>query len=56
MRQLKRVRWIHGELLYMPPKGSYPGGRDYHQMVSYFLYKNLIIIIVIWGHFFHHQM
>jgi hypothetical protein len=37
MRRLRRVRWIHGELLCMPPKGSYPGGQDYHKMVSYFM-------------------
>jgi hypothetical protein len=37
MIQLRRVRWIHGELLCMPSKGSYPGGQDYHKMVSYFM-------------------
>jgi hypothetical protein len=37
MRKLRRLRWIHGELLCMPSKGSYPGGRDYHKMVSYFM-------------------
>jgi hypothetical protein len=37
MRRLRRLRWIHGELLCMPSKGSYPGGQDYHQMVSYFM-------------------
>jgi hypothetical protein len=37
MRRLRRVRWIHGELLCMPVKGSYPGGQDYHKMVSYFM-------------------
>jgi hypothetical protein len=37
MRKLRRLRQIHGELLCMPPKGSYPGGQDYHQMVSYFM-------------------
>jgi hypothetical protein len=37
MRRLKRVRWIHGELLCMPAKGSYPGGQDYHKMVSYIM-------------------
>jgi hypothetical protein len=37
MRRLRRLRWIHGELLCMPPKGSYPGGQDYHKMVSYFM-------------------
>jgi hypothetical protein len=37
MRKLRRVRWIHGELLCMPPKRSYPGGQDYHQMVNYFM-------------------
>jgi hypothetical protein len=37
MNRLRRARWIHGELLCMPPKGSYPGGRDYHKMVSYFM-------------------
>jgi hypothetical protein len=37
MRKLKRLRWIHGELLCMPAKGSYPGGQDYHQMVNYFM-------------------
>jgi hypothetical protein len=37
MRRLKQLRWIHGELLCMPPKGSYPGGQDYHKMVNYFM-------------------
>jgi hypothetical protein len=37
MRRLRRVRYIHGELLCMPSKGSYPGGQDYHQMISYFI-------------------
>jgi hypothetical protein len=37
MRKLRRFRWIHGELLCMPVKGSYPGGQDYHQIVSYFM-------------------
>jgi hypothetical protein len=37
MRKLRRLRWIHGELLCMPVKGNYPGGQDYHQMVSYFM-------------------
>jgi hypothetical protein len=37
MRRLRRLRWIHGELLCMPVKGSYPGGQDYHKMVSYFM-------------------
>jgi antitoxin component YwqK of YwqJK toxin-antitoxin module len=37
MRKLRKLMWIHGELLCMPPKGSYPGGRDYQQMVSYFM-------------------
>jgi hypothetical protein len=37
MRRLKQLRWIHGELLCMPAKGSYPGGQDYHKMVSYFM-------------------
>jgi hypothetical protein len=37
MRKLRRLRWIHGELLCMPSKGSYPGGQDYHQMISYFM-------------------
>jgi hypothetical protein len=37
MRRLRRPKWIHGELLCMPPKGSYPGGQDYHQMVNYFM-------------------
>jgi hypothetical protein len=37
MRQLRKVRWIHGELLCMPAKGSYLGGQDYHKMVSYFM-------------------
>jgi CRISPR/Cas system CMR-associated protein Cmr5 small subunit len=37
IRKLRRVRWIHGELLCMPVKGSYPGGQDYHKMVSYFM-------------------
>jgi hypothetical protein len=37
MRRLRRVKYIHGELLCMPSRGSYPGGHDYHQMVSYFM-------------------
>ena len=37
MRRLRHVKWIHGELLCMPPKGKYPGGQDYHKMVSYFM-------------------
>jgi hypothetical protein len=37
MNRLRRLRWIHGELLCMPPKGSYLGGQDYHRMVSYFM-------------------
>jgi hypothetical protein len=37
INRLKRVKMIHRELLCMPPKGSYPGGQDYHQMVSYFM-------------------
>jgi hypothetical protein len=37
MNRLRRLRWIHGELLCMPIKGNYPGGLDYHQMVSYFM-------------------
>jgi hypothetical protein len=37
IKRLKRVSWIHKELLCMPPKGSYPGGQDYHQAVSYFM-------------------
>jgi antitoxin component YwqK of YwqJK toxin-antitoxin module len=37
MNRLKRVRMIHKELLCMPPKGSYPGGQDYHEAVSYFM-------------------
>jgi hypothetical protein len=37
IRRLKRVKWIHGELLCMPTKGSYPGDQDYHKMVSYFM-------------------
>jgi hypothetical protein len=37
MRKLRRLRYIHGELLCMPPKGSYPGGQDYHEAVSYFM-------------------
>jgi hypothetical protein len=37
MRRLRKVRYIHGELLCMPAKGSYPGGQDYHKMVSYFM-------------------
>jgi hypothetical protein len=34
MRRLRKVRWIRGELLCMPVKGSYPGGQAYHKMVS----------------------
>jgi hypothetical protein len=37
MRKQRRLRWIHGELLCMPVKGSYPGGQDYHKMISYFM-------------------
>ena len=37
MRRLRRLRYIHGELLCMPAKGNYPGGQDYHKMVSYFM-------------------
>jgi hypothetical protein len=37
MKRLRRVKWIHGELLCMPSKGNYPGGQDYHKMVSYFM-------------------
>jgi hypothetical protein len=37
MNRLRKTRWIHGELLCMPPRGSYPGGQDYHQMISYFM-------------------
>jgi hypothetical protein len=37
MRKLRRLRYIHGELLCMSPKGIYPGGQDYHKMVSYFM-------------------
>lgn len=36
LRRLKRVRWIHGELLCMPPKGNFQGGGDYHKMSDYF--------------------
>jgi hypothetical protein len=36
IRRLKQVRWIHGELLCRPPNGNFPGGQDYHKMVSYF--------------------
>lgn len=36
MHRLRQVRWIHGELLCMPPKGNFPGGQDYHKMVNYF--------------------
>ena len=37
IRRLRKLRWIHGELLCMPPKGNFQGGQDYHQMVSYFM-------------------
>jgi hypothetical protein len=37
IRRLRKMRWIHGELLCMPPRGSYPGGKDYHKAVSYFM-------------------
>jgi hypothetical protein len=37
INRLRRLKWIHGELLCMPIKGSYPGGQDYHKMVSYFM-------------------
>jgi hypothetical protein len=35
--RLRRVKYIHGELLCMPSRGSYPGGQDYHKMVNYFM-------------------
>lgn len=35
-QRLKRVRWIHGELLCKPPTNNFSGGRDYHRMVGYF--------------------
>jgi hypothetical protein len=34
--KLKQLRWIHGELLCKPPRGNFPGGKDYHKMVDYF--------------------
>jgi hypothetical protein len=37
LRRLKRIKCIHNELLCMPLKGSYPGGQDYHQIISYFM-------------------
>jgi hypothetical protein len=40
IKRLKRVKMIHRELLCMPPKGSYPGGQDYHKMVNYFMSMN----------------
>lgn len=36
INRLKYVRWIHGELLCSPPRGNFPGGQDYHGMISYF--------------------
>jgi hypothetical protein len=33
----KHNRWIHGELLCMPPKGNFLGGQDYHKMADYFM-------------------
>jgi hypothetical protein len=36
INRLRRVRWIHGELLCKPPRGNFLGGQDYHKMVSYF--------------------
>ncbi len=33
-KKLKRVRWIHQELLCKPPSKSYPGGLDYHKFVE----------------------
>lgn len=36
MHRLKKVKWIHGELLCKPPKGNFLGGLDYHKMVCYF--------------------
>jgi hypothetical protein len=36
INRLKRVRWIHGELLCRPPRGNFPGGQDYYKMVNYF--------------------
>lgn len=37
MKRLKQVRWIHGELLCMPPRGNFLGGQDYHKMADYFM-------------------
>jgi hypothetical protein len=37
MRRLRKLKYIHGELLCMPTKGSYPGAQDYHKMVNYFM-------------------
>lgn len=36
LNKLKRVRWIHGELLCHPSNGNYLGGQDYHAMSNYF--------------------
>jgi hypothetical protein len=37
LRQLRRVKFTHVELLGMPIKGRYPGGQDSHKVISYFM-------------------
>lgn len=37
IRRRKRVRWIHSELLCMPPKIKYLGGQHYLKMVNCFI-------------------
>jgi hypothetical protein len=37
LRQLKRYKFIHVELLGMPVKGRFPGGQDSHKIVNYFM-------------------
>lgn len=36
LMRLKKLRWIHGELLCRPTRGGFPGGQDYLSMTDYF--------------------
>lgn len=36
LARLRKLKRFDGELLCMPPKNNYPGGQDYHGLVSYF--------------------
>jgi hypothetical protein len=37
LRQLKRAKFTHVELLCKPSNGRYPGGQDSHKVISYFM-------------------